>query len=140
MIGNYAYFIFLLCDKIILVIIMKFKFKPKKSNLYLMIFMILVLLINSAIWLIIKEYLYFIITLILSLIIIHVYFTTTYIIYDDYFVTTLGFLKVKIYYKNIKKIEVVNNKVNVVLKNITIDLCPDKMDVFIKEIKGRMNK
>ena len=119
---------------------MKFKFKPKKSNLYLMIFMILVLLINSAIWLIIKEYLYFIITLILSLIIIHVYFTTTYIIYDDYFVTTLGFLKVKIYYKNIKKIEVVNNKVNVVLKNITIDLCPDKMDVFIKEIKGRMNK
>ena len=119
---------------------MKFNFKPKKYNLYLMIFMIVLLLITCAIWFHLKEYVYFGVFLVLSIAIIHIYFNTLYIIDDKYLITKLGFLKIKIKYNNIKKVEEINQKVNIVLNNFTLDVSPENRDVFIKEINKKVGK
>jgi hypothetical protein len=117
---------------------MKFNFKPKKTNLILMIFMIIVLLITCAVWFYLKEYLYFGIFLFLSIIIIHVYFNTTYILNNKYFITKLGFINIKIDYKKIAKVEEVNNKINIKLKSLTLDICPDNKEKFITEINKKV--
>ena len=119
---------------------MKFKFSPEKFNLLLMIFMLIVLVFNVVVWLIFREYIYFAIFLVLTIMITHMYFRTRYVLDDKYFITYLGFLKIKINYNKIKKVELKNNKNNIKLNYFTIDVSPDNKDKFLKEIKKKIKE
>lgn len=119
---------------------MKFKFSPEKSNLLLMIFMLIVLVFNVVVWLIFREYIYFTIFLILTIIIAHMYFMTFYILDDKYFIAYLGFLKIKIGYNKINNVELKNNKINIKLNHFTVDVSPENKDKFLKEIKKKIKE
>ena len=116
---------------------MVFKFKPERANLYLMITMFILLGFNTIVWLILRKYLFFSIMLIFTIIFINIYFMTKYELTDKYFITYLGFIKIKINYNKIKNVEVINNKINIKLKYFTIDIYPLDKDKFVKEINKR---
>ena len=119
---------------------MKFKFSPEKFNLRLMIFMFILLIFSIVVWFIFREYTYFAVFLILTLISAHMYFMNRYVIDKKYLITYLGFLKIKINYNDIKEVEIKNDKVNIKLNRIILDICPEDSKKFVRELKKKIKE
>ena len=75
---------------------MKFKIKHEKANLVFMTSVLILCLFTCIIWLMIREYSYFIIYLLLTLLIAIFYYNTYFYIKNDGLIIKLGFIKVKI--------------------------------------------
>ncbi|MBE6156560.1 MAG: hypothetical protein E7161_02325 [Firmicutes bacterium] len=119
---------------------MKFKFKPEKSNLFLMTSIIFLLFITCIFWLIIKEYIFFSVYIMLTVIIAHIYYFTSYFIEAKYFVTKLGFIKIKIKYSDIRKIEDMQEKVKISLKSFSFYVYPRNKDIFVAKLNSKIDK
>jgi len=119
---------------------MKFKFKPEKSNLFLMTSIIFLLFATCVFWLIIKEYIYFSVYIILTLLIAHMYYFTSYFIKDNYFVTRLGFVTIKIKYSKIMKVESLKDKVKIILNSFSIDIYPKNKEIFLAKLNSKIDK
>ena len=117
---------------------MKFKFKPNKSNLFLMSSTILLLIFVCLLWLVLREYIYFAVYGVLTLIISYTYYFTSYYIKDRYLETRLGFIFIRIKYRNIKKVELVNDKVRIHLKNVKFNICPNNKDIFVVKLNSKL--
>lgn len=117
---------------------MKFKIKHEKSNLIFMTSVILFCLITCVFWIMLREYRYFTIYFILTLLISHIYYFTCYFLEKDYLLFRLGLFNFKIKYKNIKRIEKVKNSIKLYLKYISINIYPNNIDMFYAEINNRM--
>lgn len=117
---------------------MKFKFKPNKSNLFLMSSTIMLLVFVCLLWLVLREYIYCTVYGVLTLIIAYTYYFTSYYIKDNYFETRLGFINIKINYKNIRKVEVVNDKVKIYLNKIKFDIYPNYKDIFVVKLNSKL--
>lgn len=117
---------------------MKFKVKPEKSNLVLMSSILLFLLVTCILWLILREYVYFTIYLVLTLLIFYVYFFTFYFIKEEYFVTKLGFLKIKIKYENIRSVENLKEGVKLNLKKFSMNIYPHNKDIFVAKLNSKL--
>jgi len=118
----------------VLVNSMKYKIKHEKSNLILMSSVLILCLITCYVWFIFREYLYFSIYLILTIIIIHIYYFTYYYIKNDSLIIKLGFIKVRIKYNKIKSIDLLKNSVILNLEKISLNLYPNNKDKFYNEI------
>ncbi len=119
---------------------MKFKVKNTKSNLVTMTFLIILCFITCIFWLYLKKYLIFSIYFILTLIIAHMFYFTTYYINNKYLIIKLGFLKIKINIKKIKKITQNAEKVIIDLNKIHFTLYPANPDIFINSLKKYMKE
>ena len=89
-------------------------------------------------WLAIREYIYFFIYISLTLIIAHIYYFTTYTIYNKKLIIKLGIIKLKINYKNIKKVELVKERVKLQLDKFSINLYPANKEMFIAKINSKL--
>ena len=117
---------------------MKYKIKHEKSNLILMSSILILCLITCYVWFIFREYIYFSIYLILTIIITHIYYFTYYYIKNDSLIIKLGFIRVKIKYNQIKSIEILKNSIKLNLEKISLNLYPNKKDMFYTEINSKM--
>lgn len=117
---------------------MKFKVKLEKENLILMTFVIIILFITCAFWLTLEKYNYFIFYIVLTLIIVHMYYFTSYYVDKKYLIIKLGFLKIKFKLKNIKKVKGIDNKVRVELNKLSMFLYPEDKKEFINYVKNKI--
>lgn len=117
---------------------MKFKAKPEKGNMLLMSAVIILLLVTCIFWLIIRKYLYFGFYLFFTLAIAHMYYFTNYYIKENYFVTTLGFIKIKIKYDSILSVENLTDKVKLKLRNFGITIYPNNKDIFVAKLNSKL--
>ncbi len=119
---------------------MKFKeVIPKKNRLVLNI-TLPALVIVCILWIILKEYIRFAIYLLFTIICFHMFLQTYYYLRKDYICVKSGFLKIKLYYKNIK--EVVDSEDKLIIKhnNINWTFYPDDKKSFVKELKSKVSK
>lgn len=119
---------------------MKFKFKPQKSNLFFMSSVIILCLFTCIIWLILREYIYFSIYFLLTLVIAYTYYRTKYIIEDKYLIIKLGFLKIKINYQKITEAKKENDYVKVKFIKYGINIYPNNKDIFILKINEKLTE
>jgi len=117
---------------------MKFKIKHEKSNLIFMSSVIILCLVTCVFWFLLREYIYFIIYFLLTLVISHMYYVTYYFLEKDKIIFKLGFIKIKIKYKNIKKIENLKNSIKITFNNFSMNIYPDNKDIFFAEINSKM--
>lgn len=117
---------------------MKFKIKHEKTNLVFMSSVIVLSLVTCIFWLMLREYIYFLIYLVLTLLIAFVYYYTYYFIKKDSLIIKLGFIKIKIKYSSIKKIENLNNCIRLTFKNFNMNIYPNNKDIFFAEINSKL--
>lgn len=117
---------------------MKFKVKHEKSNLIFMSSVIILCLVTCIFWLMLREYIYFIIYFLLTLIISHIYYFTNYYIKDNYLKIKLGFIKIKIQYEKMIKIENLEKSINLKFKNFDMKIYPNNKDIFYVELNNKM--
>jgi len=117
---------------------MKFSVKYEKSNIMLMTSIFILLLITSLLFLVFKEYLYFIIYLIITLLISYVYFGTSYFVKEKYFVTKLGFIKIKIKYSNISNVIIEKDRVIIYLNKFSFSIYPSNKEIFLAKINSKL--
>lgn len=117
---------------------MKNKIKHEKSNLMFMSSVLLLCLVTCIFWLILKEYLYFIVFFLSTLLIGYIYFYTFYEIKDKYLLIKLGFISVKIRYTNIKDIVKVDKSIKLVFNKISMNIYPHNIDMFYVDLKRKM--
>lgn len=118
---------------------MKYKERPPKNNLILMFFIMSALIFVSVGFLILKKYSYFLFYLTASIILIYSYLFTYYFLEKDYLLIKLGFVKVKIEYKNILSISETNEKLVIFTKKNKFNLYPNPKDKFIKELNKKLD-
>ena len=117
---------------------MKFKVKYEKSNFVLMTSIILLSIITCILWFILKEYIYFSVYFILTLLISYIYYFTYYYIKKDGLIFRLGFIKIKLKYNNIKKVENLKDKVKIYFNKININIYPKNKDIFVAELNSKL--
>ena len=114
---------------------MKFKVSVGKGNFIFMTFLIVLCLVTCVFWFILDKYIIFSIYLLLTIILAHMYYVTSYTIDNKKLIVQLGFVKIKIdcqKIKNVKKEE--NNKVKIEFKKLSLNLYPLNQDLFIDAI------
>lgn len=119
---------------------MKFKVKPEKSNMAFMTSTFFLLIITCILWIILKEYIYFVVYFILTILLAYIYYFTSYTIKDKYLVIKLGFIVLKINYNKITNVELIKNKVKVNLKKFSLDLYPDNKDIFVAKVNSKIKR
>lgn len=119
---------------------MKFKFKPEKSNLIFMSSLLILCLMTCLFWLSFREYIYFTIYFVLTLLIGYVYYFTVYVIYENYLVVRLGFINFKFKYENIKSVENIKNGIKINYKNIKFTIYPNNRDIFSVKLNSKIDK
>lgn len=117
---------------------MKFKVKHEKSNLVFMSSVIILCFITCIFWLMLREYIYFCVYFIISLIITHIYYVTSYIIENDSLVIKLGFIKVKFKYEKLLRVSILDKSINLVFKNFKMNIYPSNKEIFYTELVSKM--
>ena len=117
---------------------MQYKIKHEKSNIVFMTSVMIMCLLTCVIWFVLREYSYFIIYLIATLLVFHIYYFTYYYIKENYLLIKLGFIKIKFKYKNINNIE--NKKEGIKLKfnNLSMNIYPSNKDIFYAELLNKV--
>lgn len=119
---------------------MKFKVKFEKGNFYLMTLILTLCLFTCLVWLVLREYFYFIIYLIFTITIAQGYYFTNYIIEKNYFVIKLGIITIKIKYKKIKKVKIENNLVKIYFNKSKIKIYPKNKEVFVNKLNSKLTR
>ena len=117
---------------------MKYKIKHEKGNLVFMTSVIIMCLITCGLWLMLKEYTYFSIYLIITLLIAIFYYFTYYYLKDNYLIIKVGFINVKIKYKKIKKIDNLQNSIRLTYGKISMNIYPNNKDIFFAELSSKV--
>lgn len=117
---------------------MRFKFDFKKNNFYLMTLVLTLCLFTCLVWLVLREYFYFIIYLLATLIMINCYYFTSYVIDKNYLIIKLGIFKIKINYKKITDISSEKEKIVVSFKKIKINLYPENKENFVGALNSKL--
>ena len=119
---------------------MKFKVKYEKNNLVFMSSVIFLCLVVCVLFIVLKNYLYSVIYLILILIIGHTYYFSSYELSKDKLIIKMGFLKIKFRYEFLWKVEKNNKGVKVTNKNFSFTLYPEDQTKFIRELNKKIDK
>lgn len=117
---------------------MKYKVKLEAANLFFMTLIFILLVFTCILWLVLRKYLNFTIYIVLTLILIHMYYFQCYFIEDKYFVIKMGFCKLKIKYSNISDLELTNNKVSAKIWNMKIRFYPEDCKKFYDILKNKI--
>jgi len=117
---------------------MKFKFNPEKSNKLLMSSIIFLSFVTCLFWIILREYIYFIVYFSLTLFIAITYFCTRYYIKDNYLIIKLGFISIKISYLRINNVENLNDKVKLNLIKYSLNIYPQNKDIFVAKLNSKL--
>ncbi len=117
---------------------MKFEVKPSRNNLVTMISTIIMIFVTCVVWIMLKEYLYFGIFMGLTLIVMYFYFVTSYELKEDHLVVKVGFIPFKFKYSNIKKVEVLPDKVKLSMKLFNLELYPKDKDTFVNMLNKKV--
>jgi len=117
---------------------MKYKVKHEKSNLTFMTSTLILCFITCIFWLILKEYIYFGVYLVITLLIAYFYYFIIYILNKNFFIIRLGFINIKFNYKKIKKIEKLESGLKIYFEKIKITVYPHNKDIFYVNIKDKM--
>lgn len=117
---------------------MKYKIKHEKSNKLFMTSIFIFCFITCLMWILLKEYIYFYIYLVLTILLSYIYYFTYYYLYKDKLVIKLGFINFKIKYKNIRKIDNLENSIKIFFNNISMNIYPNNKDIFFEDIKEKM--
>lgn len=117
---------------------MRCKIKHEKSNLVFMSSVILLSLITCVFWFVLNEYVYFLIYLIVTLLLAYIYYFTFYYLKENSLVIILGFIKIKIKYSSILKVENLKNGIKLNFKNISMNIYPNNKDIFFAELSNKM--
>ena len=89
---------------------------------------------------VLKRYLYCGIYVVLSLIMIHTYYFSSYELGKDKLIIQMGFLKFKFRYEFLWKVEKNNKGVKVTNKNFSFTIYPDDQTKFIRELNKKIDK
>lgn len=119
---------------------MKFKVKYEKSNLIFMTSIISLCFIICIIFMILKQYLYTVIYVILTSFIIYIYYFTSYKLDERKFVIKLGFINIGFKYEHIWKVEELMKGVKITTKNLSLTVYPDEPQKFVKELNKKIDK
>ena len=117
---------------------MKYRIKHEKSNKIFMTSVIILCLVTCMFWFILREYIYFSVYLFLTLLISYIYYFTYYYLKEEYLVIILGFIKVKIKYQKIIKIENLKNSVKLYFNGLSMDIYPNNKDIFYADMLDKM--
>ena len=117
---------------------MKYKIKHEKANLLFMSSVIIFCLITCIFWIMLREYIYFFAYLILILIISYIYYFTYYFLEERYLVFKLGFIKIKLKYSKIKKVENLKNNIKLTFNKMSMNIYPNNKDIFYLELNNKM--
>ena len=117
---------------------MKYKIKHEKSNKAFMSSVFILSLVTCLFWIVLREYIYCIIFLILTLLLGYIYYCTYYYLKDDKLVIKLGFINFSVKYTELKKIENLNNSIKIYFKNISLNIYPNNKDIFYGDILNKM--
>lgn len=117
---------------------MKYKIKLEKPKIVSMASILFLCLLTCFLWLSLREYIFFSIYLILTVMLAHMYFFTYYYIEENYLVIKLGFLIVKFKYSKILDIEKVNEAIKLKFKKFNISIYPSNKDDFYKKLKNKI--
>lgn len=104
----------------------------------MMTFLLILLFITCIFWLILGKYNYFWIYIILTILLIIIYYFPCYIVDNNYLIVKMGFLKVKLKKDKIKEIlPLKNNEVKINFNKLSIKLYPVNSDLFISCLKDK---
>ena len=117
---------------------MKFKFKPPKSNLILMISLFILLVFTSLVWIIFKEYHYFVFYMTSTLFLIYTYFFTYYTLTKDKLIIKIGLFKIGIKYSKIIDYSTIENGIKLHLKYYKLNIYPNNSKIFLIELKEKL--
>ena len=117
---------------------MKYKIKYEKSNLVFMTSVIILCLITCVFWFILKEYNFCAIYFFLTLILAHIYYFTYYYLNEKKLVIKLGFIRFKIKYSSILKVENKNAGIKLFFKYMSMTIYPCNKDVFFSELINKV--
>ena len=117
---------------------MKFKVKPNKSNFYMMTFVLVLCFVTCIFWIYLNKYVIGVIYLIVTVILAHMYYFSTYIIDNNVLTIKLGFLPVKIKCSNIKKIEQEDDRVKLEFAKLSLSLYPMNKELFVTSLKKEL--
>ncbi len=114
---------------------MKFKVSAGKGNFVFMTFLIILCLVTCIFWFILDKYIIFSIYLLLTIILAHMYYITSYTVTNKKLIVQLGFIKIKIDCQKIKNMKKeANNKVKIEFEKFSLSLYPLNQDLFIEAI------
>ena len=117
---------------------MKFKVDLENNNFYLMTVVITLCIFTCLIWLILREYVYFIIYFFLNSLLINCYYFTNYIVGKQCLIIKLGIFKININYKKITNIKKTNKKVMLFIGNKKINLYPKNKEKFVSVLNSKL--
>ena len=117
---------------------MKFKVKYESAEFLFMTIILILCFFTCFIWLSLKEYPYFIIYFLLTLMIFHMYYFTSYQLTDKDLIIKLGFLKIKLKYFKIKKVKKEMTKRKIVYNKIPLNIYPDNLDKFLTMLNTKL--
>lgn len=117
---------------------MKYKVKHEKKNLALTSSVLFLCFVSCLFWFVLKEYTYFAIYIILTIVISYIYYFTTYQIGDKNLIIKLGFIKIKIDYKRIKSVKELTPGIELKFQRYHFKIYPNNQDMFYLNLISRM--
>ena len=117
---------------------MRYKIKHEKSNKVFMSSIFILCLITCLFWILLREYIYFGIYFVLTLILSYMYYFTYYYLLEDKLIVRLGFIKIQIKYKKIKKINNLKNSIKLYFNNWSVNIYPVNKDIFYVDLLDKM--
>lgn len=117
---------------------MKYKIKHEKSNKVFMSSVIILCLVTCLFWFLLREYIYFSVYILLTILISYIYYFTYYYLLEDKLIVRLGFIKIKIKYSKIKKVENLKNSIKLYFNNWNVNIYPNNKDIFYGDILNKM--
>lgn len=119
---------------------MKYKVKYDKFHLIFMTILLLLCFVSCLLWLKLNKYGYFGIYFGASIILGYVYYFTSYELRKEYLIIKLGFIPIKIKYKDILNIKENKGNITLKLKNYSLNIYPENKEEFSKNLKSRSGK
>lgn len=115
-----------------------YKNKLELKNKILMTFIFILLIINFIGWILLKEYVYAIIFILITLVLFQMYYFTSYYFDKEHLVVKLGLIKLKFKYQNIIEVKEDRNQIYIQTNIIGFHVNPSEKEKFKKELSLKM--
>ena len=116
----------------------KVRYSKAQNNIFLSI--VILILVTCFLWALLKEYLIFIIYLVLAIFLIYSHYTTNYQLSKNHLIIKMGLIPIKINYQKIKGIELKDNKIEIDYKKIKINVYPLELKEFYEKLNNKVKK
>lgn len=118
---------------------MKYQNKLDKKNIIYITIVVLISILTLAGILYLEQYAFAIIFMIIIVLLLYTYINTTYELGENYFIVRYGFIKIKFKYDNIKKIDLLNDKIYLKIGISDFVMNIDNPQKVVAELKKRSN-